>query len=238
MKVQRWIERRFYPNSSDNWDDGLFRQRILWHLSRDMHVLDIGAGAGIVEAMNFKGLAANVCGIDLDVRVIDNPFLDEGKVADASDMPFASESFDLVFADNVMEHLEKPHEVYQEIFRVLKPGGILLFKTPNRCHYMPLIAQMTPLVFHRFVNRLRGRDIEDTFPTKYRSNSVGQIKRLIGKTGFEISYINQIEGRPEYLRFWFPFFILGTVYERLVNATEFLRDFRILLIAELKKPEK
>ena len=31
--------------------------------------------------MNFRGLAARVCGVDLDPRVVDNPMLDEGKIA-------------------------------------------------------------------------------------------------------------------------------------------------------------
>ena len=62
-----------------------------------------------------------------------------------------------------MEHLEDPETVFGEINRVLKPGGIFLFKTPNRRHYMPLIAQLTPYRFHQFINKLRGRDSEDTF---------------------------------------------------------------------------
>jgi hypothetical protein len=59
---------------------------------------------------------------------------------------------------------------------VLKPTGILLFKTPNALHYMPLIARMTPHGFHRFVNKLRGRATIDTFPTRYRVNTPWQIR--------------------------------------------------------------
>ena len=98
--------------------------------------------------------------------------------ANASSIPYDSETFDVVFADNVMEHLSEPEKVFQEIYRVLKPGGVVLFKTPNRSHYMPLIARLTPLRFHKFINQFRGRKAEDTFHTYYLSNSLMQVAKL------------------------------------------------------------
>jgi len=168
------MDRRFYPAVSGNWDDQLFAERIQAVLRADDNVLDLGAGAGIIPAMNFRGKARRICGIDLDPRVTDNPFLDEGRVCDANSIPYPDNSFDLIFSDNVFEHLEQPELVLKEAMRVLKPGGRLLFKTPNRRHYMPLIARMTPHRFHQFVNRLRGRDEVDTFPTVYRRAERGK----------------------------------------------------------------
>ena len=91
--------------------------------------------------------------------------LDEGKLSDAGRIPYPDATFDVAFADNVMEHLADPMAVLGEVCRVLRPGGVFLFKTPNKTHYMPMIARITPHGFHRFVNRLRGRAEEDTFPT-------------------------------------------------------------------------
>ncbi len=45
-----------------------------------------------------------------------------------------------------------------------------------------------------------------------------------------------IEGRPEYLRLSSFTYLLGWLYERLVNALPGLEQFRILLIAVLEKP--
>lgn len=118
-----WLDRRFYPSFQRNWDDALFRERILDVIKPEDVVLDLGAGAGIVEAMNFKEKAIRICGVDLDPRVVDNPFLDEGRIADASQIPYDDDTFDLVFADNVFEHLDSPDTVLAEIYRVLKPGG-------------------------------------------------------------------------------------------------------------------
>lgn len=236
MSLVQTIDQKFYPGFERNWDDYLFRERILAVLRPDSAVLDLGAGAGIVGAMNFRGIARKVCGVDLDPRVVDNPFLDEGRVSDAGEIPYPDNSFDLIFADNVMEHLEHPDEVFREIERVLRPGGKLLFKTPNRSHYMPVIARMTPHRFHQWVNRLRGRDESDTFPTRYRCNSPTQVARIAEASKLEVEVLELIEGRPEYLRISAMTYLIGIMYERLVNSTPMLKRFRILIIATLSKP--
>lgn len=233
--IVAWMDRRFYPEFEARWDDKLFRQRILAYLRPEYRILDIGAGAGIVPEMNFKGLVSRVAGVDLDPRVEHNRFLDEGCVADAETLPYPDAYFDLVFADNVMEHIERPERVFCEIARVLKPEGVLLFKTPNALHYMPMIARTTPHGFHRFINKLRGRSTVDTFPTRYRVNTPSQIRKLASASAFRVEHISQIEGRPEYLRIWPPLYALGLFYERVVNSMEWLSRFRVLLIAELRK---
>jgi len=39
--------------------------------------------------MNFKGVVARVCGVDLDPRVKNNPYLDEGRMTDAANKSLA-----------------------------------------------------------------------------------------------------------------------------------------------------
>lgn len=236
MRLVAWIDRKFYPYCERNWDDQLFRTRILELLQPHMEILDVGAGAGIVEAMNFRGKVRKVSGVDLDPRVERNPYLDEGRLADAGHIPYPDASFDLAFADNVMEHLSAPEHVFREIRRVLKPGGLLIFKTPNRNHYMPLIARLTPHAFHRWFNKLRGRDEDDTFPTHYLANSPRQILDLARVTNFTAVRTELVESRPEYLRLTAFTYLIGLLYERLVNSTEWLAPARILLVATLRRP--
>jgi SAM-dependent methyltransferase len=234
--LARWMDEAWYPTFRQNWDDHLFRETILEFVAPESTVLDLGAGAGIVEQMNFRGIARKVCGVDVDARVLANPMLDEGRIADAARIPYGDGLFDIVLSDNVLEHLATPLEVLREVTRVLRPGGVFLFKTPNKWHYMPTIARITPHSFHRLVNRLRGRAERDTFPTRYRANTSGSLTRLAGQAGLKVERLQRIEGRPEYLRmsaFAYPF---GFAYERAVNATELLSPFRILLIGALRKP--
>jgi len=230
------LDRRYYPDSSNNWDDELFRNEILNHVSGSSVVLDVGAGAGIVEQMNFRGLAAKVCGIDLDPRVLENSYLDDARVTGGESIPYDDGTFDVVFSDNVLEHLSEPEQVFAEVARVLRPGGVFLFKTPNKLHYMPIIARLTPHRFHGFINRLRGRQVVDTFPTLYRANSRRQVTRLARSVGLKAVRLDLIEGRPEYTRIFCLLYIIGILYERLVNRFEFLTGFRVLLIGALSKP--
>jgi SAM-dependent methyltransferase len=230
------LDERLYPGVPDNWDDELFRERILSVLRPDMTILDVGAGAGLVAQMDFKGRCARVVGIDPDERIAQNPHLDEAHVGFADSLPFEAGSFDLVFSDNVLEHLDEPERVFSEIARVLKPGGRLLVKTPNRLHYVPAVASLTPHAFHRFFNALRGRPAADTFPTRYRANTPSALRRLADGAGLSLSSVELIESRPEYLRFSPLTYWVGWLYERLVNGFASLARFRVLLVAELVKP--
>lgn len=232
------IDRAVYPGFERNWDNRLFREKILAHLRPDSIVLDLGAGAGIIPQMNFRGEAAQVCGVDIDPRVVDNSMLDEGRVANAEGIPYENDRFDLVFSDNVLEHLNEPDAVFREVARVLKPGGVFLFKTPNKWHYMPTIARLTPHGFHQYVNRQRGRAEIDIFPTRYYANTRADVARLAERSGLRLERVERIEGRPEYLRFTWPTYLLGALYERLVNSTEALAPFRILLVGALRKPAR
>jgi SAM-dependent methyltransferase len=234
----RWLDERLYPGVAGRWDDALLRARIL-ELARPEHVvLDLGAGAGIVPHMDFRGRVRRVCGVDPDERVLHNPHLDEGRVGVGERVPWSDEHFDLVFADNVLEHLDEPAAVLCEVRRVLKPGGRFVAKTPNLWHYMPTIARLSPTSFHRFVNRLRGRASADTFPTRYRANTPSALARHARVAGLELERAERHEGRPEYLRLAAPTYVAGWMYERLVNAAPFLEPFRLVLIATLRKPER
>lgn len=214
----------------------MLRDRVTARVEADMSILDLGAGRGAVRHMNFRGQVRRVVGLDPDPRVVDNPFLDEGVQGLGDHIPFPDEGFDLVICDNVLEHVEEPAQVLREVARVLRPGGRFIAKTPNRSHYMPLIARLTPTSFHRFVNRLRGRSETDTFPTQYRINTPRAVQEYAALAGLAVDSIQLIESRPEYLRMTAPTYLLGALYERFVNLSEVFSCFRIVMLIELRKP--
>ena len=233
-KIVSYLDNKFYPDMSDNWDDALFRQYILDVLEPHHRMLDIGAGAGIVEQMNFKGKAGSIVGIDLDERVLENPWVDEAHHGDASQTPFSNDEFDVIICDNVLEHIAEPEAFLKEVSRILKPGGLFMGKTPNKYHYMPLIARFTPLWFHKFYNKARGRDADDTFPTTYLLNTRKDVGRHANAQELKVENTYLIEGRPEYLRISPITYIFGILYERIVSNISFLKRFSILFIVTLR----
>jgi SAM-dependent methyltransferase len=237
LNLINFLDRKFYPNFQNHWDDLALRNKILSNLNPEFRVLDYGAGSGFVKEMNFKDLGAKIAGIDMDSSVLTNPFLDEAFITNGSVLPFEEDSFDLVISDNVLEHLENPRTVFSEISRVLKSNGKLIIKTPNKWHYMSLIASYTPHWFHVFYNSLRGRTESDTFPTQYKVNTPKDIEACANHSGLKIEEIQLIEGRPEYLRIFFILYLFGLFYERIVNRFNTLAKFRVVIIAVMVKSD-
>lgn len=236
-RLAKYLDRKFYPQFSSNWDDQLFREMLTQNVSEQSVCLDYGAGRGKVSQMNFRRQVAFVAGIDPESSVLDNPFLDEAKVLDLRNnvIPYPDHYFDIVFANNVVEHIPDPDLVFSEIHRVLKPEGFFFFKTPNKWHYVSIIARLTPDWFHEKINRKRGRHEGDTFPTLYRCNSASDVKRHASKSRMDVRSIRFIEGRPEYLRMWGIPYLAGALYERMVNAVAWLAPLRCVLLVQLQK---
>lgn len=232
MPVTDW-EKRLYPSLHSRDPVAAFLSVLYSHVQRDSDVLDLGAGAG-KNSYALKGRVRSICGVDFDPRVAANPLVDRGIVASPGPLPFEENSFDVVFSIYVLEHITEPLALVAEIHRVLKPGGIFLALTPNRYHYVPLVARLTPVSFHKWLNKRRGREAEDTFPTAYLMNSSRALVNLFSR-GFECLRIDTIEVAPQYLKFSTPAFLLGAIYERLVNRFEWLAPLRVNIICVFRK---
>jgi SAM-dependent methyltransferase len=116
---------------TDNWHHFL-RLRDLRQVFAEMpldgisRVLELGAGDGVQTAM-LRGIFPEVTPVDIapsgDV---------EGMIiADAADLPFEDDSFDLIFSSNVLEHVEQLDVAFAEMKRVLAPGGIMIHSMPT-----------------------------------------------------------------------------------------------------------
>jgi SAM-dependent methyltransferase len=231
------LDRRFYPTcDADDWSAAAYRELVCRNLSPTATLLDFGAGRGLKPQHRFGGLAARAVGVDVDAAVLENRYLDEVKVmAPAGPIPYAENSFDIVISANVLEHVQDPDAVFREIHRVLRPGGVFVFQTPNKRHYVPTIARLTPHAFHLWVARQRGIESHDVFPTVYRVNTLGAVRRLARRYGFMIDTLDTIEGRPEYLRTFTPLYPFGILYERIVNTAPFLAPWRVVILSALRK---
>ena len=50
---------------------------------------------------------------------------------DFEPLPFSEKQFDLVIAQQILQHLQRPGKLISETYRVLKPGGIAFIMTPT-----------------------------------------------------------------------------------------------------------
>ncbi len=99
----------------------------------DAHVLDAGCGR-TTRLAAYRHRIAELTGIDLDAEGgVENRTLDRFVVADLCErLPFDDGTFDLVYANFVIEHLAKPAATFVEWRRVLRPAGSLVIVTSNR----------------------------------------------------------------------------------------------------------
>lgn len=120
--LSRWLPRRL-------------QYRFVEELPRAGRTLDIGAGSG-----KYGKLFRDYTPTDAEQR---NP---NSVIADANvSLPFSAESFDLVMAIEVLEHLHTPQKAVSESFRVLRPGGVFAATTP-----FVWMLHEEPNDFHRY----------------------------------------------------------------------------------------
>ena len=105
---------------------------LLPHLRDAMTLLDVGCGPGTITADLARRLPnGSVVGVDLPAAVIEMAQRDLGggnvrfEVGDVYALQFDDDSFDVVFAHQVLQHLGEPVAALQEMRRVLRPGGIV-----------------------------------------------------------------------------------------------------------------
>ena len=147
------------------------------------------AGCGRTSRLRgYRERIDRLVGVDLDEpggRT--NEFVDEFVVADlCGTLPFADGTFDLVYSNFVVEHLERPGDAFAEWHRVLRPGGSVVVVTSNRSNPLMAVARALPQSLRTAVKgRGPGAEARDVFPTRYRANTPSALTSQFTGAGFE-----------------------------------------------------
>jgi ubiquinone/menaquinone biosynthesis C-methylase UbiE len=155
-------------------------------------VLEVGCGAG-TDLMRFARGGAIVTGVDLSSSAIvlaRENFAQQGlqadlREADGEQLPFADNSFDLVYAHGVVQYTANDKRLVEECRRVLVPGQLAVFQVYNRISWLnglsklmktPLEHEDAPVLGKYSAGEFRGllggfkevRIVEERFPVKSR----------------------------------------------------------------------
>jgi SAM-dependent methyltransferase len=76
---------------------------------------------------------------------VTQPIVPPDVVADATRLPFLPASLDFVIASHVLEHLPFPLAALRHWYDVLRPGGVLLLKIPDKRYTFDVKRERTPL---------------------------------------------------------------------------------------------
>jgi 2-polyprenyl-3-methyl-5-hydroxy-6-metoxy-1,4-benzoquinol methylase len=204
--------------------------------------LDAGAGRGLFpdwlrrEEAEVLAQARPMIGVDPDLASLrDNSSVSHRVVGMLECAPLRSESFDLITSNQVVEHVADPQGALSEIRRLLKPGGVFIFHTPNFLNYQTFIASLLPQGLKFWLaSFLEGRHEKDVFPTHYRMNTPGTIQGLAQRTGFTIREIKVIPSQPELRKLGRPVLVIELLITRVLNW-RMLRIFRSNIVAVLER---
>ncbi len=170
------------------------RKRTLEKYCRGKSVLDVGCVGGIGKEKNklthdiIRGVASHVLGVDNNKKAVEM-FKKRGYdiiYADARSLDLGRK-FDVVFAGEIIEHIEDQGLFLENVKKHLKPDGLLILSTPNAHDF----------AYH--INRFMGRMDDDYDKCRnighVVAHSYGTIRHLLEKAGFsviEYYYINSI----------------------------------------------
>jgi len=212
-------ERPGWRSSGDQFE-ALVRQR----LGPGSRVLDLGCGRGGVMELLWRDVRRAV-GADPDLASLREHRAGLPLVcARGEALPFAAESFDVVIALWVMEHLPQPDVVLQGVRRVLAPGGHFLFLTPNANHPLLLANRFSwafPAVQKLLIPRLYGRSQADTFRVRYQANTPARLRQLAAATGFSLASQRTLSD-PTYLAFSEPGYRVSIWLEKLLPESRYV----------------
>jgi SAM-dependent methyltransferase len=196
------VNRRLYPErafggftSRDGGARFYLRVRALLESSPHRIVVDLGCGLAehrklapptIADLYLLRGRATRVIGLDVDPAAKANETIDEFRLIDGDRLPIDSNSIDVCVSDWVLEHVRDVSNFYAECARIIRPGGFVCIRTPNRFHYSSIGASLIPARLHERIRTLLGHPHEggDVFPTYYRSNTTKACRRWLSRSGF------------------------------------------------------
>jgi ubiquinone/menaquinone biosynthesis C-methylase UbiE len=233
------LQKRIAPGL--RYSQALYEEMLASHVDRETTWLDLGCGHQILPAWRAEQekelvqRSQRVVGIDADrPSLLKHRTLKLKIAGNIGRLPCPPQTFSLVTANMVVEHLDAPAAQFAEIARVLKPGGVFILHTPNRRGYATIAARLIPnAIKKKLVYLIEGRKPDDVFDTFYRANSKEDIEKLAEAAGFTVQRLRLAVTSAE-LAVIPPLVIFELLWIRLL-MTRRLKPLRSTIIAVLQR---
>ncbi len=216
-------------------------ERIQWICNvlgeKQGNFLDMGCGEGyMIRHALVNGFTPYACDIannlQTDLSATIPCFI--GNLMDAA---YVDQQFSVIHCDSVLEHVPDPSAIMQEFYRILKPGGVVLFIVPNEDSLMNTLTKWT---YFLTGNRSKYGKIKP-FVTPYHINGFNRnsIKNLVKRHGFQLVKLTTFGGN-------YAFWKASKAFSRswLINLLLYpagllsvLLGNQIQLLAILRKPQ-
>ncbi|MFQ6058324.1 MAG: class I SAM-dependent methyltransferase [Anaerolineae bacterium] len=164
----------------------------------DVHVLDVGCGAGATACYLAKKYGCRVMGVDLLESMVARSkeraqregvaHRVEFRVADAQNLPFAEALFDVVIGESVITFVEDKQKAVSECVRVAKPGGYVglneetWIKTPVPAELVEFVSRTwggaRPETSNGWVALLEGSGLRDVVVRTHRFSALKEASQI------------------------------------------------------------
>jgi ubiquinone/menaquinone biosynthesis C-methylase UbiE len=240
QKIYRAMQRRIAPTL--RYSQTLYEETLGPHVTPQTRWLDLGCGHQILPPWRLaaehqlSARASLVAGLDGELDSLRHHQTVQLRVRGYSEaLPFRAESFNLVTANMVLEHLAKPEGCLREVSRILMPGGLFLCHTPNVWGYPTIASRLVPDAVKRsLIRALDGREEHDVFTTHYRANSGRALVGLARTAGLRVEKIRMIATAAVFANVS-PLALFELLWIRLLLTKPFA-TMRPDIIAILRKP--
>ncbi len=195
-------------------------------INSESNILDLACGAGTTSFFIANRYDANITGIDIDEILIEqaNEKLESRQnkkmkftVADALTLPYPEATFDLVIAQAFLILIDEQKQALNEIYRVLKPGGIFASlelswnKIPDKNGFDELVEKTC----NTFIPRMKTFDDWIGF---FENSGFREINALRYKMPSGMIQMLKAEGIKNFLHFMFRMISRSLVRKRMMDV--------------------